>query len=58
MTKAECNCSTIECKALAIVGTFKEFYPYMYGFHFQLLTNHNPLTTLKTLKNTDGRLTH
>ncbi len=35
----------------------KEFYPYLYGFHFTLVTDHNPLTSLKGLKDVHGRLT-
>ena len=58
LTKAESNYSTVEREALAIVGAVKEFYPYLYRFHFQLFTDHNPLTSLNTLKDTGGRLTH
>jgi len=50
LTKAERNYSTIEREAPAIVGAVKEFYPYLYGFQFQLFTDHNPLTSLKTLR--------
>ena len=57
MTKAEHNHSIIECEALAIVGTIKEFYPYLYGFQFKLLIDHNPLTSLKSIKDTGGCLT-
>ena len=57
LTKAECNYSVIEREALAMVGAVKEFYPYLYEFRFQLLTNHNPFTSLKTLKDTGGRIT-
>ena len=56
--KAERNYSTIEREALAVVGTVKEFYPYLYGFPFKLITDHNPLTSLKGIKDTGGRLTH
>ena len=43
LKKAEMNYSTIEREALAVVGAIKEFYPYLYGFPFQLRTEHNPL---------------
>ena len=54
LTKCERNYSTIEKEALAAVLAVKEFYPYLYGFHFTLLTDHNPLTSLKGIK--DGGL--
>ena len=47
----------IEREALAIVAAVKEFYPYLYGFLFTVITDHNPLTSLKGLKDTGGRLT-
>ena len=53
LQKAEKNYST---GALAVVSAVKEFYPYLYGFPFKLLTDHNPLTSLKGLKDTGGRL--
>ena len=56
LNKAEKNYSTIEREALAVVGAIKEFYPYLYGFHFTLLTDHNPLTSLKGIKDVGGRL--
>jgi len=56
LSKAERNYSTIEHEALAVVGAVKEFYPYLYGFQFTLVTDHNPLTSLKDLKDTGGRL--
>lgn len=45
VTKAEHNYSTIEQEALAIFAAVKDFYPY--GFHFKVVTDHNPLTTFK-----------
>ena len=54
--KAEHNYSTIEQEAFTVVGAVKEFYPYLYGFQFKLLTDHNPLTSLKRLKDIGGHL--
>ena len=56
LTKAERGYSTIEKEALAAVSAIKEFYPYLYGFTFELVTDHNPLTSLKALKDLGGRL--
>ena len=55
LSKAERNYSTIEREALAVVCAVKEFYPYLYGFQFTLVTDHNPLTSLKDLKDTPAR---
>ena len=57
LQKAESNYSTIEQEALAIVSATKEFYPYLYGFPFTVITDHNPLTAFKGLKDTGGCLT-
>ena len=57
LNKVERNYSTVEREALAVVAAVKEFYPYLYGFHFTLVTDHNPLTSLKGLKDVHGRLT-
>lgn len=57
LTKAERNYSTIEHETLAVVGAVKEFYPYLHGFQFELVTDHNPLTSLKDLKDVGGHLT-
>ena len=57
LSKAERNYSTIEREALAVVAAIKEFFPYLYGKAFTLLTDHNPLTSLRGLKDTEGRLT-
>ena len=58
LSKAEHNYYTIESEALAAVGAIKEFYPYLYSFPFTLITDHNPLTSLKGIKDTEGRLAH
>ena len=41
LNKPERNYSTIEREALAAVAAIKEFYPYLYGFPFTLITDHN-----------------
>jgi hypothetical protein len=56
LRKAERGYSTIEREALAIVAAVKEFYPYLYGFEFVLVTDHNPLVSLKNLKDVGGRI--
>ena len=56
LSKAEHNYSTIEREALTAVSAIKEFYPYLYGFSFKFITDHNPLTSLKGLKDTGGWL--
>ena len=56
LTKAERNYSTIEREALAAVAAIKEFYPYLYGFPFTLITDHNPLTSLKGVRDVGGRI--
>ena len=57
LTKPELGYSTVEREALAAVSAVKEFYPYVYGFPFKLITDHNPLTSLKGLKDFGGHLT-
>ena len=57
LQKAERKYSTVEQEALAVVCTIKEFYPYLYGFPFTVITDHNPLISLKGIKDTGGRLT-
>ena len=56
LNKSERNYSTIEREALAAVAAIKEFYPYLYRFQFKLVTDHNPLTALKGLKDVGGWL--
>ena len=56
LTKAERNYSSIEWEALVVVGAVKEFYPYLYGFKFKLITDHNPLVSLEDLKDVGGCL--
>ena len=56
LSKAERNYATIEREALAVITAVKEFYPYLYGHTFRLITDHNALTTLTKLKDVGGRL--
>ena len=48
--------STVEKEALAAVSTVMEFYPYLYGFTFTLMTDHNRLVSMKGLNDIGGRL--
>ncbi|KAL5471389.1 hypothetical protein EMCRGX_G029503 [Ephydatia muelleri] len=54
--KAERQYSTVEKEAHAAVSAVKEFHPYLDGFPFILITDHNPLVSLKGLKDIGGRL--
>lgn len=54
--KAERQYSTVEKEAHAAVSAVKEFHPYLDGFPFTLITDHNPLVSLKGLKDIGGRL--
>ena len=56
LQRAERNYSTIKREALAVVAAVKHFYPYLYGQNFTLFTDHNSLTSLKTLKDTGGSI--
>ena len=42
---------------MAPVSAIKDFYPYLYGHSFTLITGHNPLTSLKNLNDFGGCLT-
>ncbi len=53
----ETRYSTIEKECLAIVWAIKFFETYLYGQEFTLFTDHNPLTWLHTMKNSNSRLT-
>ena len=55
---AERKYSTVEREALAAVSAIKDFYPYLYGHTFTLVTDHHPLTSLKNLNDFGDRLTH
>ena len=38
-----------------MVASLKEFYPYVYGFPCKLITDHNPLTSLKGINSLTGK---
>jgi hypothetical protein len=50
LNKAEINCSTSEKELLAIVWATRYFRPYLYRRHFQIVTDHRPLTSVMNVK--------
>ncbi|KAJ8876586.1 hypothetical protein PR048_021031 [Dryococelus australis] len=46
LTAAEQNYSQFDREALAIIFTVDPFYQYLYGLHFKLVTNNQPLTRI------------
>ena len=46
LSSAEKNNSQTDMEALAIVWGVKRFHQYLFGLHFILITDHQPLTTI------------
>jgi phospholipid-translocating ATPase len=49
--------AVIEKECLAIIWALGFFYPYLYGQHFVIETDHQPLKWLHQMKNKNQRLT-
>ena len=53
----EVNYSTVERECLGIVWSIEKFKVYLFGRDFILQTDQQPLTYLRTMKNSNSRLT-
>ena len=56
LTAAESRYSTTERELLAIVWAAKRFNAYIYGRHVTFITDHQPLVTMRSLKEPMGRI--
>ena len=54
--RAEQNYSTIEKELTAIVWACKHFKPYLLGRSFTIITDHKPLTSMFSVKDSSSRL--
>lgn len=58
LTKTERQHSTTEKEALAMIWVNKAFWQYLFGHKFVLITDHQPLKWLKSLRDPPPKLEH
>ena len=56
LNSAELNYATVEKECLALVWAIQKFQMYLYGKHFTVQTDHQPLTFLASSKQLNARL--
>ena len=56
LNEAEQRYHTIEQECMAVVWGVRKFYPYLYGRHFLLESDHNPLAYLHRIRPVSRRL--
>lgn len=56
LNPSERNYPTIKKELLAIIWAIRKFRPYLYGRQFTIVTDHKPLTYLRSMKNASSIL--